>query len=65
MIITEFDHTQKFVDEIGKLRAISNHVLGAAGVQIPENNLDNLHSSIEEDGTLETRIFYYSERPTS
>nr|GEW66936.1 hypothetical protein [Tanacetum cinerariifolium] len=28
-------------------------MLGAAGVQIPENNLDNLHSSREEDGTLE------------
>nr|GEW36196.1 hypothetical protein [Tanacetum cinerariifolium] len=54
MIITEFDRTQKFVDEIAELRAISSHVLGAAGVQIPENNLDNLHSSIEEDGTLET-----------
>ncbi|GJX06725.1 hypothetical protein Tco_0194657 [Tanacetum coccineum] len=29
-------------------------MLGAAGVQIPENNLDDLHSSREEDGTLET-----------
>ncbi|GJS31694.1 hypothetical protein Tco_0492314 [Tanacetum coccineum] len=29
-------------------------MLGAAGVQILENNLDNLHSSKEEDGTLET-----------
>nr|GEZ47903.1 retrovirus-related Pol polyprotein from transposon TNT 1-94 [Tanacetum cinerariifolium] len=27
---------------------------GAAKVQIPENNLDNLHSSRKEDGTLET-----------
>ncbi|GJS55395.1 retrovirus-related pol polyprotein from transposon TNT 1-94 [Tanacetum coccineum] len=27
---------------------------GAAGVQIPENNLDALHSSSEEDGTSET-----------
>nr|GFA58888.1 hypothetical protein [Tanacetum cinerariifolium] len=54
MIITKFDRTQKFNDEIGKLRAISGHELGAAGVQIPENNLDNLHSSIEEDGTLKT-----------
>ncbi|GJU56644.1 retrovirus-related pol polyprotein from transposon TNT 1-94 [Tanacetum coccineum] len=31
-----------------------SHVLGAARVQIPKNNLDNLHSSIDEDGTLET-----------
>nr|GEV02051.1 hypothetical protein [Tanacetum cinerariifolium] len=28
-------------------------MLGAAKVQIPKNNLDNLHSSIEEDETLE------------
>ncbi|GKF63037.1 hypothetical protein Tco_0183091, partial [Tanacetum coccineum] len=29
-------------------------MLGAAGVQIPENSLDDLHSSKEEDGTSET-----------
>ncbi|GKF34499.1 hypothetical protein Tco_0107699 [Tanacetum coccineum] len=29
-------------------------MLGADGVQIPENNLDDLHSSKKEDGTLET-----------
>ncbi|GKA66058.1 hypothetical protein Tco_0765866 [Tanacetum coccineum] len=29
-------------------------MLGAAGVQIPENNLDDLHSSREEDETSET-----------
>ncbi|GJS45481.1 hypothetical protein Tco_0595602 [Tanacetum coccineum] len=29
-------------------------MLGAAGVQIPENNLDDLHSLREEDGTSET-----------
>ncbi|GJR90035.1 retrovirus-related pol polyprotein from transposon TNT 1-94 [Tanacetum coccineum] len=34
--------------------AISGHILGAAGVQIPENNLDDLHSSREEDGTSKT-----------
>ncbi|GJU20190.1 hypothetical protein Tco_1153532 [Tanacetum coccineum] len=27
-------------------------MLGAARVRIPENNLDDLHSSREEDGTL-------------
>ncbi|GJY89127.1 hypothetical protein Tco_0503755, partial [Tanacetum coccineum] len=37
-----------------QLRAISGHMLGAAGVQIPENNLDNLHSPREEDGISET-----------
>ncbi|GJW52807.1 hypothetical protein Tco_0096892 [Tanacetum coccineum] len=34
--------------------AISGHMFGAVGVQIPKNNLDDLHSSREEDGTLET-----------
>ncbi|GKG38786.1 hypothetical protein Tco_0460498, partial [Tanacetum coccineum] len=29
-------------------------MLGAARVQISENNLDDLHSSREEDGTSET-----------
>ncbi|GKG25016.1 hypothetical protein Tco_0395644 [Tanacetum coccineum] len=29
-------------------------MLGTAGVQIPENNLDDLHSSREEDGTSKT-----------
>ncbi|GJS71595.1 integrase, catalytic region, zinc finger, CCHC-type containing protein [Tanacetum coccineum] len=38
----------------GLVRAISGHMLGAAGVQILENNLDNLHSPKEEDGTSET-----------
>nr|GEU74715.1 hypothetical protein [Tanacetum cinerariifolium] len=36
-----------------ELRAVFGHVLGASRVQIPENNLDNLHSTVEEDGTLE------------
>ncbi|GKF89212.1 hypothetical protein Tco_0263175, partial [Tanacetum coccineum] len=29
-------------------------MLGAARVQIPENNLDDMHSSREEDGTSKT-----------
>ncbi|GKG50438.1 hypothetical protein Tco_0521538, partial [Tanacetum coccineum] len=33
---------------------IFGHMLGSAGVQIPENNLDDLPSSREEDGTSET-----------
>ncbi|GKF99389.1 hypothetical protein Tco_0298172, partial [Tanacetum coccineum] len=42
------------VNEIGELRAISSHVLGAFGVQIPQDNLDNLRSTEEEkDGTTE------------
>nr|GFB36172.1 hypothetical protein [Tanacetum cinerariifolium] len=39
--------------EVGELGAVAGHVLGASGVQIPENNLDNLHSIVEDDGTLE------------
>ncbi|GJZ05322.1 hypothetical protein Tco_0538597 [Tanacetum coccineum] len=53
MIISEFDYTQEFVDEIGELRAISGHMLRAARVQIPKDNLDDLHSLREEDGTSE------------
>ncbi|GJW16777.1 hypothetical protein Tco_0024213 [Tanacetum coccineum] len=42
------------MNEIGELRAISGHVLGASGVQIPLNNLDNLQSiREEEDGAIE------------
>ncbi|GJR87822.1 hypothetical protein Tco_0211833 [Tanacetum coccineum] len=40
-------------NKTGVLRAISDHMLGAAGVQIPEDNLDNLHSLREEDRTSE------------
>ncbi|GKG53685.1 hypothetical protein Tco_0555085, partial [Tanacetum coccineum] len=29
-------------------------MLGGAAVQIPKNNLDDMHSSREEDGTSET-----------
>ncbi|GJU55185.1 hypothetical protein Tco_1228899 [Tanacetum coccineum] len=42
------------MNEYGELRAISGHVLGASGVQIPLNNLDNLQSiREEEDGAIE------------
>ncbi|GJY70613.1 hypothetical protein Tco_0474316 [Tanacetum coccineum] len=37
------------MNEIVELRAISDHVLGASGVQIPQNNLDNLQSLREEE----------------
>nr|GEW02114.1 hypothetical protein [Tanacetum cinerariifolium] len=43
---------QKFLYEVDELRAIFGHMLGASGVQIPENNLDNLHSIIKDE-TLE------------
>ncbi|GJR55482.1 hypothetical protein Tco_1406003 [Tanacetum coccineum] len=42
------------MNEIGELRVISGHVLGAFGVQIPQNNLDNLDLiKEEEDGETE------------
>nr|GEZ10171.1 hypothetical protein [Tanacetum cinerariifolium] len=52
MIISEFDCTKKFLYKVDELRAVSGHMLRTSKVQIPENNLDNLHSIIE-DGTLE------------
>nr|GFC69033.1 hypothetical protein [Tanacetum cinerariifolium] len=52
MIILEFNRTQKFLYKVDELRAISGHMLGASRVQIPVNNLDNMHS-IVENGTLE------------
>ncbi|GJR91560.1 hypothetical protein Tco_0215571 [Tanacetum coccineum] len=56
MIITEFDSTQEFADEVGELRAISGHMLRATRVEIPEDNFgQDLHSSTEEDGTLEKK----------
>nr|GEZ17069.1 hypothetical protein [Tanacetum cinerariifolium] len=45
----------KFIDEIGELRAISGHVLGAAGVQIPKNNFDNISKII---GTIITVLCF-------
>nr|GEY51674.1 hypothetical protein [Tanacetum cinerariifolium] len=41
---------QKLVNKVDELRAFSCHMLGAYGVQIPENNLDNLKLTSEEDG---------------
>ncbi|GJR23593.1 hypothetical protein Tco_0972120 [Tanacetum coccineum] len=54
MIIPKSDSTQKSTDEVDELRVISSHMLRASRVQIPQNNLDNLQSIREEDGTLET-----------
>ncbi|GJR86466.1 hypothetical protein Tco_0210477 [Tanacetum coccineum] len=54
LIITKLDSTKKFINEIGELIAVFGHTLGASGVQISHNNLDNLQSIREEDGTLET-----------
>nr|GEW72825.1 hypothetical protein [Tanacetum cinerariifolium] len=40
--------------EVDELRAVSGHVLGVYRVQIPEKNVDNMHSTVEEYGTLES-----------
>ncbi|GJY00552.1 ribonuclease H-like domain-containing protein [Tanacetum coccineum] len=53
LVVTKLDSTEKLVKESGELRAISGYVLGASGVQIPQNNLDNLRSIEEEDGATE------------
>ncbi|GKC63224.1 hypothetical protein Tco_1095822, partial [Tanacetum coccineum] len=51
LVVTEFDSTKKFVNKIGELRVIYGHVFGASGVQISQDNLDNLQSiKDEEDG---------------
>nr|GEX47564.1 phospholipase-like protein [Tanacetum cinerariifolium] len=52
MIISESGRTKKFLYKVDELRVISGHMLRASGVQIPENNLNILHSIIK-DGTLE------------
>ncbi|GJV30902.1 hypothetical protein Tco_1391302 [Tanacetum coccineum] len=52
LIISEVKLYQEFTDEIGELRAISSHVLRATRVQIPEDDLDNVHSLREVDGIL-------------
>ncbi|GKC95453.1 hypothetical protein Tco_1160895 [Tanacetum coccineum] len=51
LIVSKSDSTQKFMNKVDELRAVSYHMLGESEVQIPENNLDNLKSTREEDGT--------------
>ncbi|GJU47545.1 transposon ty3-I gag-pol polyprotein [Tanacetum coccineum] len=52
---THLEITDNEVNEGDMLgQAISGHMFGAVGVQILEKNLDDLHSSKEEDGTSET-----------
>nr|GFA53785.1 hypothetical protein [Tanacetum cinerariifolium] len=43
------------MNEIGEVRAIPGHVLGASRVQIPQNNLDNLQS-IREEEDIATKV---------
>ncbi|GKE72180.1 hypothetical protein Tco_1534221, partial [Tanacetum coccineum] len=46
---TNNEYAQIFSNKVHELRAVSGHVLGAPGVQIPQNDLDNLSSIREED----------------
>ncbi|GJS60185.1 hypothetical protein Tco_0654969 [Tanacetum coccineum] len=42
------------MNKVDELRVVFSHMLGASRVQIPENNLDNLKLTREEDGEFET-----------
>nr|GEW44309.1 hypothetical protein [Tanacetum cinerariifolium] len=52
MIIPKFNRTKKLLYIIDELRAISGHMLRAIGVQVPEEDLDDLHVESKE-ATLE------------
>ncbi|GJR55816.1 hypothetical protein Tco_1406337 [Tanacetum coccineum] len=54
MIITKSDSTKKIFYKFDELRAFSSHVLIASRVQVPEDNLNDLHWIREEDGDFET-----------
>ncbi|GJV46338.1 hypothetical protein Tco_1430874 [Tanacetum coccineum] len=41
------------MNKVDELRAVSCHMLRASGIQIPENNLDNLKLTREENGDFE------------
>ncbi|GJX45183.1 hypothetical protein Tco_0261859 [Tanacetum coccineum] len=44
----------KFFYKVDELRALSGHVLRASRVQVPEDDLNDLHWTQEEDGEFET-----------
>ncbi|GJV69194.1 hypothetical protein Tco_1484703 [Tanacetum coccineum] len=50
LIVSESKSTQKILNKVDELRVVSGHMLGASGVQIPKNNLDNLELTREVDG---------------
>ncbi|GJT47919.1 hypothetical protein Tco_0974076 [Tanacetum coccineum] len=54
MIITKSDGTKNFFYKVDELRALPGHVLRASRVQVPEDNLDYLHWTREEDREYET-----------
>ncbi|GJS72861.1 hypothetical protein Tco_0705702 [Tanacetum coccineum] len=54
LIVSKSDSTHKILNKVDELRAVFGHLLGASGVQIPKNNLDNLKLTREVDGEFET-----------
>ncbi|GJT69075.1 hypothetical protein Tco_1028361 [Tanacetum coccineum] len=50
LIITKSDGTKKFFYKVDELRAMFGHMLGASRVQVPEDDLDDLQWTREEDG---------------
>ncbi|GJS50281.1 hypothetical protein Tco_0600402 [Tanacetum coccineum] len=54
LINTKSGGSLKLVNKVDKLRALSGHVLGATQVQVPEDDLDDLQWTREEDGEFET-----------
>ncbi|GJZ13286.1 hypothetical protein Tco_0548516 [Tanacetum coccineum] len=54
MIIPKSDGTHEFTNKVDELRAVPGHVLGAARAQIPEDNLNDLKWTQEEDGEAKT-----------
>ncbi|GKG15718.1 hypothetical protein Tco_0358041, partial [Tanacetum coccineum] len=54
MIIPKSNGTNEFANKVDELRADPGHVLGATRVQIPEDDLNDLKWTREEDGAVET-----------
>ncbi|GJT24465.1 hypothetical protein Tco_0894402 [Tanacetum coccineum] len=54
MIILESNSTHEFANKVDELRASPRHVLGATRVQVPEDDLNDLKWTREEDGGVET-----------
>ncbi|GKE63224.1 hypothetical protein Tco_1513591, partial [Tanacetum coccineum] len=54
MIIPKSDGTHEFSNKVDELRVLPRHVLGAARVQVPEDDLNDLKWTWEEDGAVET-----------
>ncbi|GJZ68541.1 hypothetical protein Tco_0631781 [Tanacetum coccineum] len=52
LIITKYDSTQKFMNKVDELRAVSSHMLGATGVYVLKDDLDHLKLTRGEDGVV-------------